>query len=52
LQENFAKKEKDITKLADILEHSSINTTRIYIITTSDKHMCRMEKNETRYLIN
>ncbi len=26
--------EKDIAKLADILGHSSINTTRIYIITT------------------
>lgn len=30
--------EKDIAKLADILGHSSINTTRIYIITTGDEH--------------
>lgn len=35
--------EKDITRLADILGHSSINTTRIYIITTSDEHRRRME---------
>ncbi|MBQ7133461.1 MAG: tyrosine-type recombinase/integrase [Ruminococcus sp.] len=30
--------EKDIAKLADILGHSSINTTRIYIITTGNEH--------------
>ncbi len=36
--------EKDIAKLADILGHSSINTTRIYIITTADEHRRRMEK--------
>ena len=35
--------EKDIAKLADILGHSSINTTRIYIITTSNEHRQRME---------
>ena len=29
--------EKDIAKLADILGHSSINTTRIYIMTTGTK---------------
>lgn len=30
--------EKDIAKLADILGHSSINTTRIYIISTGIEH--------------
>ncbi len=35
--------EKDIAKLADILGHSSINTTRIYIVTTGDEHRQRME---------
>ena len=35
--------EKDIAKLADILGHSSINTTRIYIISTGDEHRKRME---------
>ena len=35
--------EKDIAKLADILGHSSINATRIYIITTGNEHRQRME---------
>ena len=35
--------DKDIAKLADILGHSSINTTRIYIITTGNEHRQRME---------
>lgn len=35
--------EKDIAKLADILGHSSINTTRIYIIATGNEHRQRME---------
>ena len=36
--------EKDIAKLADILGHSSINTTRIYIISTGTEHRQRMEQ--------
>ena len=39
----FYKLEKDIAKLADILGHSSINTTRIYIISTGQDHIKRME---------
>lgn len=35
--------EKDIAKLVDILGHSSINTTRIYIISTGSEHRKRME---------
>lgn len=35
--------EKDLAKLADILGHSSINTTRIYIAETGDAHLRRME---------
>ena len=35
--------EKDIAKLADILGHSSINTTRIYIISTCTENRRRME---------
>lgn len=35
--------EKDIAKLADILGHSNINTTRIYIISTGNEHRQRME---------
>ena len=34
--------DKDIAKLADILGHSSINTTRIYIATTGAEHRQRM----------
>ena len=36
--------EKDIAKLADILGHSSIYTTRIYIISTGTEHRQRMEQ--------
>lgn len=36
--------EKDIAKLADLLGHSSINTTRIYIISTGTEHRKRMER--------
>lgn len=39
----FYRIEKDIAKLADILGHTSINTTRIYIIATSDEHRQQME---------
>lgn len=35
--------EKDIAKLADILGHSNINTTRIYIITTGAEHKRKIE---------
>lgn len=36
--------EKDIAILADILGHSSINTTRIYIMTTGIEHRRKMER--------
>ncbi|MBO5897943.1 MAG: tyrosine-type recombinase/integrase [Clostridia bacterium] len=35
--------EKDIAKLADILGHASIDTTRIYITTTGAEHRRKME---------
>ena len=35
--------EKHIAKLADILGHASINTTRIYIVTTGAEHKRKME---------
>lgn len=35
--------EKEIAKLADILGHSSIDTTRIYIISTGTEHRRHME---------
>ena len=36
--------EKDIAKLADILGHSSIETTRIYIMTTGSEHRKKIEQ--------
>ena len=36
--------EKDIAKLADILGHSSINTTRIYIMTSGLEHRRKIER--------
>ncbi len=35
--------EKDIAKLADVLGHSSVNTTRIYIMTTGKEHRRKIE---------
>lgn len=40
----FYKMDKDIAKLADILGHSSINTTRIYIISTGAEHRRQIER--------
>lgn len=34
---------RDIAKLADLLGHSSINTTRIYLIDTGEEHMRQLE---------
>ncbi len=35
--------DKDIAKLADILGHTSVNTTRIYIISSGQEHRRRMD---------
>lgn len=40
----YYKMEKDIAKLADILGHGSIETTRIYIMTTGLEHRRQIEK--------
>lgn len=40
----FYAAEKDIAKLADILGHGSIETTRIYIITTGVEHRRQIER--------
>lgn len=40
----FYAMEKDIAKLADILGHSSIDTTRIYIMTTGAEHRRKIER--------
>lgn len=36
--------EKDLAKLADILGHSSVDTTRIYIMTTGTEHREKIER--------
>jgi len=40
----FYAMEKDIAKLADILGHSSIDTTRIYIMSTGMEHRQKIER--------
>lgn len=40
----FFQMEKDMVKLADILGHSSLNTTRIYTMTTLKEHHKKMER--------
>ena len=35
---------KDIARLADVLGHSSIETTRIYLISTSVEHARQLER--------
>ena len=40
----FYKLEKDVAKLADLLGHASINTTRIYIMESGAEHERQMER--------
>lgn len=40
----FYRVTRDIAKLADILGHSSINTTRIYLITTASEHVRQLDR--------
>ena len=39
----FYKASKDIVKLADILGHSSIDTTRLYLLTTGAEHLRQLD---------
>lgn len=39
----FYEMDKDIAQLADVLGHSSINTTRLYIVSSGAEHRRRME---------
>lgn len=41
---SFHKICKDIVKLADVLGHSSIETTRIYLLTTGEEHARQLEQ--------
>ena len=40
----FYKSCKDIARLADVLGHSSIETTRIYLVTTGAEHIRQLER--------
>ena len=40
----FYSLERDIVRLADLLGHSSINTTRIYTTETGSQHISRLER--------
>ena len=40
----FYRATRDIVKLADILGHSSVNTTRIYLLTTGAEHARQLER--------
>ena len=40
----FYKVTRDVVKLADLLGHSSINTTRIYLLTTGTEHVRQLDK--------
>jgi len=40
----FYRLDKDIAKLADLLGHSSINTTRIYLMTTGTEHRRQLDR--------
>lgn len=39
----FYAQDRDLAKLADVLGHSSVNTTRLYIITTGAEHRRRLD---------
>ena len=40
----FYRATKDIVKLADVLGHSSVNTTRIYLLTTGTEHVRYLDR--------
>lgn len=40
----FYSLERDLSKLADLLGHSNVETTRLYIITAGVEHLCQLDK--------
>ena len=40
----FYKVCRDVAKLADVLGHSSMETTRIYLISTGTEHVKQLER--------
>ena len=45
---NYYKSEKDIVRLADLLGHSNINTTRIYTLISCESQLCILDKVEQK----
>ena len=41
---SFYQATHDVVKLADLLGHSSVNTTRIYLVTTGTEHARQIEQ--------
>lgn len=41
---SFYRLEKDIAKLADLLGHASIETTRIYVMESVESHIRQIER--------
>lgn len=41
---SFYKVSRDIAKLADVRDHSSIETTRIYLLISGDEHLRLLDK--------
>ncbi len=48
----YYKTEKDITRLADLLGHTNVNTTRIYIIETGKQHAKQINRMNLLYQKN
>ena len=44
IRDSFYSVEKDLLRLADILGHASVNTTRIYTMETGRQHMKLLER--------
>ena len=42
--QTFYRATRDIVKLADVLGHSAIDTTRIYLVTTGEEHQRQLER--------
>ncbi len=46
----FYNMEKDIVRLADLLGHSSVDTTRIYTTQTGSEHVLQLERVERQLI--
>lgn len=40
----YYSREKDLTKLADLLGHSNVNTTRIYVVSSGEEHERQIDR--------